>query len=337
MSNLLRYLVRRAAFALVALLFFIVVIFALPRLIPGNPVSVLVAKLVLQGQSNPEQIQAVYQKFMEEFGIGLPLWEQFTRFVAQLLRGDLGTSISMYPRSVSEILAIFLPWTLALLLPAVLVSWVLGNYLGALVAWRRGKLLDKVATPIFLAVSRIPFYWFAMVMLFAFAVYLRLFPIGGTYRWGLSPGLTWNFVVNYLHHYALPFFTYVVICVGGWAIGMRSMMVYELGSDYILFADALGLPQRRLLTYAFRSACLPQVTELGLNFGFMLGGSLLLELVFNYRGMGSIAFQALSTLDYPLIQGIFIVLAAAVILANLAVDFVYGLIDPRIRTGHLQG
>lgn len=336
MIHLLRYLIRKVVFALAALLFFVSVIFALPRLIPGNPVGVLVSKLALQGQTDPAQIQAVYQKFMEEFGIGLPLWEQFTGFVTQLLRGDLGTSISMYPRKVTEILAIYLPWTVALLLPAILVSWVLGNYLGALVAWRRGTLLDKLVTPILLTVSRIPFYWFAMLMLFAFAVYLRLFPIGGTYSWGLTPSLTWDFVGNYLRHYTLPFLTWVVICLGGWAVGMRSMMIYELGSDYVLCADTLGLPQRRLLAYAFRSACLPQVTELGLNFGFMLSGSLLLELVFNYRGMGSITFRALSALDYPLIQGIFIVLATAVIVANLAVDFIYGFIDPRIRTGHLR-
>jgi len=336
MGNLLRYLARRTAFAVAALFFFVLIIFALPRLIPGNPVGVLVSKLALQGQTDPERIQAVYRNFMEEFGIGLPLWEQFTRFMTQLLQGDLGTSISMYPRKVTEIIGIFLPWTVALLLPAILVSWVLGNYLGALLAWKRGTVLDKLFTPILLTVSRIPFYWFAMLMLFAFAVYLRFFPIGGTYSWGLSPSLSWDFVRDYLRHYTLPFLTWVVICLGGWAVGMRSMMVYELGSDYILFADTLGLPQRKLLGYAFRSACLPQVTELGLNFGFMLGGALLLELVFNYRGMGSITFQALSTLDYPLIQGIFIVLAAAVILANLAVDFIYGLIDPRIRTGHLR-
>jgi len=336
MIHLLRYLIRKVVFALAALVFFVSVIFALPRLIPGNPVGVLVSKLALQGQTDPARIQAVYRDFMDEFGIGLPLWEQFTGFVTQLLRGDLGTSISMYPRKVTEILAIYLPWTVALLLPAILVSWVLGNYLGALVAWRRGTLLDKLVTPILLTVSRIPFYWFAMLMLFAFAVYLRLFPIGGTYSWGLTPSLTWDFVGNYLRHYTLPFLTWVVICLGGWAVGMRSMMIYELGSDYVLSADTLGLPQRKLLRYAFRSACLPQVTELGLNFGFMLSGSLLLELVFNYRGMGSITFQALSALDYPLIQGIFIVLAAAVILANLAVDFIYGFIDPRIRTGHLR-
>lgn len=333
MKGFLRYFIRRLIFALSALSFFILVIFFLPRCVPGNPVNVLVSKLIMQGETNPERIQAVYRQFMEEFGVGLPLWTQFTRFISQFVRGDLGTSISMYPRKVSEIIALYLPWTIALLLPAILVSWTVGNYLGALLAWRRGTLLDKLLTPPLLLVSRIPFYWFAMLMLFTFAVRLRFFPIGGTYSWGLAPSLSWRFVSDYLRHYALPFCTWVVICLGGWAIGMRSMMIYELTSDYILFADVLGLPQRKLLRYAFRGACLPQITELGLNFGFMLGGSLLLELVFNYRGMGYITFQALSALDYPLIQGIFIILAAAIIVINLMVDLIYGLVDPRIRSG----
>lgn len=333
MRGFLRYLARRLVFAVAALIFFTLVIFFLPRCIPGNPVNVLVSKLIMQGETNPERIQAVYRQFMEEFGVGLPLQLQFARFIGQLIRGDLGTSISMYPRKVSEIIALYLPWTVALLFPAILVSWALGNYLGALLAWHRGTLLDRLLTPPLLVISRIPFYWFAMLMLFAFAVRLRFFPIGGTYSWGLTPNLSWRFVSDYLWHYALPFCTWVVICLGGWAIGMRSMLIYELNSDHILFADILGLPDRTILRYAFREACLPQITELGLNFGFMLGGSLLLELVFNYRGMGYITFQALSALDYPLIQGIFLILAAAIILTNLAVDLVYGLVDPRIRTG----
>ncbi|MCS7240538.1 MAG: ABC transporter permease [Candidatus Bipolaricaulota bacterium] len=291
----------------------------------------MISKLVMQGETNPERIQAVYRQFMEEFGVGLPLWDQFKKFIGQLLCGDLGTSISMYPRKTLEIISLYLPWTIGLLLPAILVSWALGNYLGALLAWRRGTILDKLLTPLLLFISRIPFYWFAMLMLFGFAVKLRFFPIGGTYSWGLTPNLSWHFVIDYLKHYVLPFCTWVIICLGGWAIGMRSMMIYELNSDYIIFADVLGIPQRKLLRYAFRSACLPQITELGLNFGFMLSGSLLLELVFNYRGMGYITFQALAALDYPLIQGIFLMLAATVIFVNLFIDIVYGLIDPRIK------
>jgi peptide/nickel transport system permease protein len=332
---LLVYLGRRLGFAIAAWLFFAVLIFALPRAIPGNPVALLLANLAQQGQVNPELIREVYRRFMDEFGLGLPLWQQFSQYFGRLLQGDLGTSISMFPQKVADILGTFLPWTVALLLPAVCIGWLLGNYLGALVAWKKG--LDRVATPVFLTISQTPFYWFAMLVLFSFAVKLRFFPIGGTFSWGLRPALTLDFIKDYLRHYCLPFLSLVLVSIGGWAIGMRSMMIYERRSDYVLFAEALGLPDRYLLRYAFRSAMLPQITGLALNFGLMLGGSLLVELVFNYRGMGSITFQALTTLDYPLIQGIFIILSTTVIMANLVVDIVYGLVDPRIRTGFSGG
>lgn len=335
MKIFLRYCARRLGFALVTWLAFVIIIFALPRVIPGNPVAALVASLAQQGGANPELIRDAYRRFMDEFGLGLPLWKQFANYMGSLLRGDLGTSISMYPRGVTEIILSFLPWTLALLLPAACVSWVLGNYLGALVVWR--KTLDRVITPVLLIISQTPFYWFAMLVLFAFAVKSRLFPIGGAYSWVLSPAFTWEFIVNYLHHYVLPFLSLVLVSLGSWAIGMRSMMIYEREADYVSFADALGLPKRRLLIYAFRNAMLPQVTGLALNFGLMLGGSLLVELVFNYPGMGNITFRALTTLDYPLIQGIFIILVSTVIVANFIIDLLYGLIDPRIKTGYSEG
>ncbi len=334
-KTFLFYIIRRLAFAVATWFAFTLLIFILPRIIPGNPVAVLLGNLAARGQTNPEAIKEVYRKFMEEFGLGLPIWRQFTNYLANIFKGDLGTSINFFPQKVVDIIKAYMPWTVALLLPATIIGWLLGNYLGALVAWR--KNLDRVATPIFLVVSQTPFYWFAMLFLFAFAVRWRVFPIGGTFRWGLEPSLSWEFLGNYLYHYFLPFASLVLVSIGGWAIGMRSMMIYELRADYILFAETLGLPKRYLLRYAFRSAMLPQVTGLALNFGLMLGGSLLVELVFNYRGMGYITFRALTTLDYPLIQGIFIILISTVILANLIIDVLYGFIDPRIRTGHSGG
>ncbi|MCD5401221.1 ABC transporter permease [candidate division NPL-UPA2 bacterium] len=336
-NPLVRYCARRLAFAGAAFGFFVIIIFVLPRAIPGNPISVLLSTIAMQGTVDPDMISAVHAKFMEEFGLGKPMWEQFFSFIAGLFKGDLGTSITFFPRSVTEIILQFLPWTLALLLPAVTISWLLGNHLGALIARKRQTFIDNLSTPIFVIISQTPLYWLAMLVLFVFAVHLRIAPMGGTHSWYLSPALTWTFTVDYLRHYMLPFFTLVIIGIGGWAIGMRSMMIYELGSDYINFADTLGLPDRKLQAYAFRSAMLPQITGLAVRFGLLLGGSIILELVFNYRGMGYITFRALTTLDYPLIQGVFIILIATVILANLAVDITYGFIDPRIKTGSQGG
>lgn len=336
-KSLLFYLARRAAFALVALLFFVVIIFVLPRAIPGNPVDIMLATLAMEGEVSPETLRAVHAQFMEEFGLGLPLWEQFWRFMASVLRGDLGTSIAFFPRSVVDVISGFLPWTMALLLPALITSWVLGNCFGALVAYKRKTYIDSVAMPVFLVIAQIPLFWLAMLMLFVFAIHLDLFPRGGVHSWYLRPELSLTFIIDYLRHYALPFLTLVLGSLGAWAIGMRSMMIYELGQDYIHFGETLGMPDRKLGAYAFRSAMLPQITGLAIGFGLLLGGSILLELVFNYRGMGVILLAGLTRLDYPLIQGVFIILAAMVILANLAVDVVYGFIDPRIKTGYVGG
>jgi peptide/nickel transport system permease protein len=292
----------------------------------------LTATLVRDAEATPELVSAVDAKFMEEFGLGLPVWEQFWRFVTSLLRGDLGTSITFFPRSVVDIISDFLPWTVALLLPALITSWVLGNYLGALAAYKRKTYIDSVATPVFLVIAQIPLFWFAMLMLFVFAVHLGLFPIGGAHSWYLRPALSQAFVIDYLRHFALPFFTLVFGSMGLWGMGMRSMLIYELGQDYIYFGETLGLPDRKLRAYAFRSAMLPQITGLAIGFGVLLAGSLLIELVFNYRGMGVILFGSLTRLDYPMIQGVFIILAAMMILANLIVDVAYGFIDPRIKT-----
>lgn len=334
---MVRYCARRIAFAFAALGFFVIIIFALPRAIPGNPIAVLLSTLALQGEVDPDMISAVHAKFMEEFGLGKPVWEQFVIFVARLFRGDLGTSITFFPLRVAEIIPQFLPWTLALLLPATIISWLLGNYLGAFMARKRQTLVDSLGTAISVTIAQIPLFWLAMLVLFVFSVHLGIAPLSGVHSWYLTPSLTWTFMVDYLHHYMLPFFTLVIIGIGGWAIGMRSMMIYELGSDYINFADTLGLPDRKLQAYAFRSAMLPQITGLAVRFGLLLGGSIILELVFGYRGMGYITFRALTTLDYPLIQGVFIILISTVILANLAVDIAYGFIDPRIRTGSQEG
>ncbi len=336
-NSVLLYLVKRAAFALIAFLSFLVLIFVLPRAIPGNPVDILIGRLVIAEEIEPEMIEAMHATFMEEFGLGLPLWEQFGRFMAGALRGDLGTSITFFPLSVVDVISEFLPWTVALLLPALITSWVLGNCFGALAAYKRKTYIDSVAMPVFLVIAQIPLFWLAMLMLFVFAVHLDLFPRGGAHSWYLRPELSLTFIINYLRHYTLPFLTLVFGSVGAWAIGMRSMMIYELGQDHIHFSETLGMPDRKLGAYAFRSAMLPQITGLAIGFGLLLGGSILLELVFNYRGMGVILLAALTRLDYPLIQGVFIILAAMVILANLIVDVAYGFIDPRIKTGHVGG
>lgn len=335
MSPIARYLIRRIGFLILTFTVFLLVIFSLPRAIPGNPLSTLLSQLFQQAQANPELIKAVYKRLMDEFGVGKPIHIQFLDFLLRTLSGDLGTSIAFYPRKVAEIVFTYLPWSLGLLIPATITSWVIGNFLGALAGYKRKSMVDNVMLPIFLTLSQTPYYWLAMILLYMLAVNMGLFPLGGAYSSGRIPSLTFDFIVDMLHHYVLPYLSILLSALGGWAIGMRSMVIYELGSDYVNYADSLGLPDRKILRYVFKNSMLPQITGLALNFGTILGGSLLTELVFNYPGTGFLLFRSITTLDYPLIQGTFLLLISTLLLANLIVDFIYAYIDPRIRTGYM--
>jgi len=332
-KQMLRYLFRRFLFLFVTYVVATTVVFLLPRVIPGNPLSQLLSNLSRVAQANPEAIRAAERALMEEFGLGKPWYVQYVEFISKALRGDLGTSITFYPRKVLDLIVPVLPWTLALLLPATLVAWILGNTLGAQAAYRRNTWVDKGVLTTSLVVSQIPYYWLGMIFIFLFGVRLKLLPTQGAYSQGVIPSLTFSFFVDVLRHYILPFFSIVVSAMGGWAIGMRLMVIYELGSDYVLFSETLGVSDKRIFKYVFRNSLLPQITGLALSLGSILGGALITEVVFNYPGTGYLLFRALTTLDYPMIQGIFVILIASVYLANFLVDFIYAVIDPRIRIG----
>ncbi len=335
LGPLATYLVRRSLFVLATFLSFLLIIFALPRAIPGNPVATLLAQLFQQAQANPDTIKAVYRKFMEEFGLDKPLHEQLYDFLSRVMVGDLGTSIAFYPRKVADLVASYLPWTLGLLIPATIAAWILGNLLGAWAAYKRKTAVDNVLLPTFLVLSQIPYYWLAMILLYVLAVYSRLFPVAGAYPPTIQPALTAQFVTGVLYHYTLPFLSILVVAIGGWAIGMRVLVIYELRSDYVEYSELLGLDDKKILGYVYKNSVLPQVTGLALSLGTVMGGALITELVFSYPGTGFLLFRALSTLDYPLIQGTFIILVSTLLLANFIVDLLYAWIDPRIRASYV--
>jgi peptide/nickel transport system permease protein len=328
-----KYLLRRFIFLLVTYIVATTIVFILPRAIPGNPLSQILSNLSRVAQANPEAIRAAEKTLMEEFGLGKPWYVQYFEFITKALRGDLGTSIAFYPRKVIDLIIPVIPWTLALLLPATIVAWILGNSLGALAAYKRNTWIDKGVLTTSLIVSQIPYYWLGMIFIFLFGVKLGWLPVQGAYSQGTIPNLSWSFFVDVLKHYIMPFASIVVSAMGGWAIGMRLMVIYELGSDYAMFSEYLGMKDKRIFKYVFRNSLLPQITGLALSLGGVLGGALITEIVFNYPGTGYLLFRALTTLDYPLIQGIFVILIASIYLANFIVDFLYALIDPRIRLG----
>jgi peptide/nickel transport system permease protein len=282
----------------------------------------------------PESSQAATGYYMKAFGLDVPLWKQYLNFWLALFHGDLGVSVWQYPRPVSSLIMHAIPYTLSLLIPAILLSFYAGNKVGALAA--RRKVLDNTVLPVGYLLTATPYMWLAIVLAFVFGSVTRAFPISAAYDYSLTPTWTWEFARNYLYHWFLPFASLFLVQFGGWAIGMRNMIIYELEADYSHYLEALGAPRRLVRKYAYRNAVLPQVTGLALAIGGIVGGALVTEIVFEYPGMGSLVIEAISNRDYFLLQGIFLFIIMGVLIANFIVDIVYVLIDPRTRLG-MQG
>lgn len=334
-NPVIRYLVIRATFMLIVFFVVLTIIFLLPRALPGNPISSLLVFMLEMGSSyNPEQLTLTEQRLIEEFGLNKPLYEQYVNFITSIFKGNLGESIRFYPNKVTDLIFTYLPYTLGLLIPASITSWTLGNILGVLAAYKRKTIIDNGLLIIFLILARSPYYWMAMLLIFFFAVKLKIFPPGGAYSPWMPPSISLQFIIDYLYHYILPFLAIVLASMGVSALIMRSFSINELKSDYMIYADSLGLPDRRLVYYTFRNAVIPQVVHLALSLGLILEGSLITELIFNYPGTGYILYQAIVSLDYPLIQGIIVLVVSTLLLAMFILDIVLAYIDPRIRLGY---
>jgi len=329
-----KYLSRKLFWYILTFFIAIFLNFFLPRLIPGNPVSAIISQMATGGV-NSESLERLYESFMKEFGLDKPLPVQFINYIKNILKGDLGTSFSLFPKKVTSILGEALPWTIALQLPAILTGWIIGNLFGAIAAYKRGTF-DKVLFPVALFVNSIPYYCLAIILLYIFGVYLEWFPIGGGYSRNLIPAFSWTFIKDVLHHYFLPYISIVLVAIGGQGIGMREMSIYELNTDYVLYSRLLGISDRKILKYVFRNAMLPQITGLALSLGTMVGGALVTEIVFSYPGVGSWLFNGIRQLDYPLIQGSTLIITLTVLVANFIIDIVYGIIDPRVKAAQLE-
>jgi peptide/nickel transport system permease protein len=328
--NLGRYIAKKTVWYLIALVAAVSLNFLLPRLVPGNPVDVIVSNLTRGGSVSGEQQKQIYEGFVQEFGLDAPLWQQFLTYIGKVFTGDLGTSFSQYPASVNDMVGAALPWSIALQLPAILIGWIIGNLLGVIAAYKGGNW-DRSVFTTSLFMSAVPYYCLSIILLYFLAVVTGLFPVGGTWSLGLSPELSWEFISDALGYYWLPFLSLVLVFIGGQAVGMRSMAIYELGGDYVNYSRAMGLKDGKISGYIFRNAMLPQITGLALSIGGLVGGALITELVFNYQGVGTLLFTAISNNDYPVIQAITLIITIAVLAANFMVEIAYGIIDPRIR------
>jgi len=330
MTKLQRYLLNKLAWFLVAFATALVMNFLLIRLIPGNPVDAIVGQMSAGGTATGEALQKMYRAYMEEFGLDQPMWKQFLVYLGNLSRGYLGASFRQYPTPVLQLIRQALPWTIALQLPAILIGWTIGNSLGVLVAYKKGWL-DKAVFPMSLFISTMPFYCLSIILVYLFAVNWRIFPASGGYSFAMAPGLNWAFIMSALRHYMLPFLSLVMVFIGGQAVGMRAMSIYELDADYVRFSRSLGVADSRVVRYIFRNGMLPQVTGLALSIGGMVSGALITEIVFSYPGIGFLLFGAIRNQDYPVVQGITLIIMMAVLTANFLVEIAYGFIDPRIR------
>jgi peptide/nickel transport system permease protein len=325
-----RYLARKLVFYLLTFVVAVTIDWAIPRFMPGDPIQGLLSRM----QAQPGSQEALTGYYTAAFGLDQPLWQQYLNFWKGLFNGDLGTSVWQYPRPVSELIMDAVPYTLALLVPATILSFIAGNKVGALAA--RRKRLDNTVLPVSYVLTATPYMWLAIMMAYLFASVAGVFPLSGAYSYDVQPSWTVDFAGSFLSHWILPFLSLFLVGFGGWAIGMRNMIIYELESDYSQYLASLGAPRRLIRRYAYRNAILPQVTGLALALGTVVAGALVTEVVFTYPGLGTMTLTAIQNRDYFLLQGIFIFIIIGVLIANFLVDLAYLVIDPRTRLG-MQG
>jgi len=324
----MRFLLGRLGFYLLAAWVTLTVNFVLPRLMPGDPAAALFARF--QGRLSPQALQSL----QTAFGLShASLASQYWSYLARVAHGDLGISIAYFPASVEEVVASGLLWTLFLAGGSLVVSYLLGSLLGIAVGWWRGGWLDSILPPALAFLGAFPYFWLAMVMLYLGGFVAGWFPLGHAYRDDLTPGFNAAFALDVLRHAELPMASIVLATLGGWLLTMRNSLISVLGSDYIRLAWAKGLsPPRVVFRYAVRNALLPSLASFGMSLGFVLGGSLLTEIVFSYPGQGYLLVQAVRGQDFPLMQGIFLAITLSVLGANFLVDVLTAWLDP--RTAH---
>jgi peptide/nickel transport system permease protein len=324
------YLIRRLGLYIFTIWLSATIIFIIPHLVPGDPISNMITRLSEQGgivQNSAQMIAA----WKERFGLNDPMPVQYLKYVGNMATLQLGYSLSNFPLTVQSMIAQALPWTAGLLILATLISFVLGNIIGALLAWRTTPTLLRLFLPLTLTFACIPFYILGILLIFIFGFELPLFPISGGYDLSAAVGLNWAFIGSVIQHGTLPALSIVIASMGYWALGMRGMMITVQGEDYLILARAKGLSRARVLFhYAVRNAILPQVTALALGLGAIVGGAVLVEYVFSYPGMGYLLYQGIINSDYTVIQGVVFILIVTTATAVLLIDLLYPLIDPRI-------
>jgi peptide/nickel transport system permease protein len=320
------FIIRRLVFYLVAAWVALTANFFLPRAMPGSAVQDIMSKF-------PNLQPSAYKALEAMLGVGHPgsLWHQYVTYLNDIAHLNFGTDVVEYPAQVSTLLAETIPWTLTLVGTATVIAFILGTGLGIVAGWRHGGWTDRLL-PGLMFLQAVPYFFLALILVEVLAEQLHLFPIGQGYANGLIPGWNASFIGSAVYHSLLPAFTIVITSVAGWMLQMRNVMITTIGEDYVLAAQAKGLSSHRVVfTYAARNALLPQLQGFGLALGFVVSGAIIMEIVFSYPGIGLLLLNAVTSNDYPLMQAIFLVITFTVLLANLIVDMVIVVVDPRAR------
>ncbi|WP_432890866.1 ABC transporter permease [Kribbella sp. CA-245084] len=326
----MRYLLRKLVFYVAALWAALTLNFLIPRLMPGNPVDLMLSKLATKGPVTPTTRAAIEALLGTDTHSSL--WAQYWTYLHQLVSGNLGTSIAYFPEPVSQVIGQTLPWTVGLIGLATVISFAVGILLGRAAGWRRGSWIDNLI-PVTTMLQSVPYFWLALLLLFLLGSTWPVFPLNGGYDvYSVTPGWNLPFAQSIVYHGTLPALTIVISSIGGWMLGMRNMMVSTLSEDFVVTAEAKGLTPRRIRSrYVARNAILPSISGFAISLGFVVAGSIVTEAVFTYPGIGSALLLAVGNNDYALMQGVFLIITLAVLGANLLVDLLYGVIDPRTR------
>ncbi|MBE0634376.1 ABC transporter permease [Candidatus Bipolaricaulota bacterium] len=322
-----RYFGRKLLIYVITFFLAVTIDWLIPRLMPGDPIQNMLARAAL----NANAAERMYTYYTHAFQLDLPVWQQYLSFWNALLHGDLGISTYLFPTPVVDIIKAAVPFDIFLLLPAILLSWWAGNKFGAYAA--RTKRLDNTVLPIAYLLTATPYMWLGILLAWVFGIILGWLPIAGAYSYTMGTDLSWAFVGSVLKHWILPFLSLFLVGFGGWAIGMRNMIIYELEADYSHYLEALGAPRKLIRKYAFRNAILPQLSGLALQLGVIVAGALVTEVVFSYPGIGYLILSAIQNQDYFLVQGCFLFIIIGVLLANFLIDIAFVIVDPRTRKG----
>ena len=324
------YILKRFAIFLLTVWLGATLIFFIPRLAPGDPITAMIAQMSYQGETIENSAELI-EAWRNRFGLDGPLHIQYLKYLKNITTFELGYSLSSFPVSVQTLVSRALPWTLGLLSISIIISFIIGNIIGALMAWKITPYLLKLFLPLTLLLTAIPAFMAAIVFLYIFAFGSKIFPYAGAYGRGLEAGWNLNFISSVIYHGTLPALVIVFTSMGFWALGMRGMIITNEGEDYMILAEAKGLSKYKIFwKYGIRNALLPQVTALGLQLGLIMGGTLLVEYIFAYPGTGYLLYQSILNTDYTLIQGIVYILIVMTSFVTFLLDLTYPFIDPRI-------